>query len=138
MSNNAPKRANLTETEVTNTQVYMYRGQLPNRWYNALKWIALIFLPASAVLYAALAQTWGWPHESEIRLTITAVDLFLGTLLGVSTVQYNKNETNVDGDIFVDMTEESSDNTGMVMLALNGHPKDLAGKRKARFNVISK
>ena len=138
MPSNAPKRANLTETEVTNTQVYTYRGQLPNRWYNVLKWVALIFLPALAVLYAALAQTWGWPHESEIRLTITAVDLFLGTLLGVSTMQYNKNETNVDGDILVDMTEESSDNTGMVMLALNGHPKDLAGKRKAKFNVISK
>lgn len=126
------------ETEVTHTQVYTYRGQLPNKWYNTLKWIALIFLPACAVLYAALAQTWGWPHESEIRLTITAVDLFLGTLLGLSTVQYNKNENNVDGDILVDLTEETGENTGMVMLALNGNPRDLANKQKAKFNVIGK
>lgn len=39
----------------------------------------------------ALAKIWGLPYGMEIVGTITAVDLFLGTLLGISTAEYNKN-----------------------------------------------
>ena len=66
---------------------------LSNKVYDVLKWIALIFLPALAVLYGALARIWGWPYPEEIVLTITAVDTFLGALLGISTASYNKGES---------------------------------------------
>ncbi len=62
--------------------------KLSNRTYDFLKWIALIVLPALATLYGALAPTWGWPFAEEIVYTITAVDTFLGTLLGISNLQY--------------------------------------------------
>lgn len=58
--------------------------------YDVLKWVALVVLPAIATLYTALAGVWGLPYAQEIPATITAVDLFLGALLGVSTAQYNK------------------------------------------------
>jgi hypothetical protein len=61
---------------------------LSNRVYDALKWIALIVLPAIATLYGALAPTWGWPYAEQIVYTITAVDTFLGTILGISNLQY--------------------------------------------------
>ncbi len=64
--------------------------RLPDRVYDILKWIALIFLPAVAVLYGALAKVWGWPYAEQIVYTITAIDTFLGAVLGISTVQYNK------------------------------------------------
>ncbi len=66
--------------------------KLPNKIYDALKWIALIFLPATAVLYGALAPVWGWAYPDEIVYTITAVDTFLGALLGISNMNYKKGE----------------------------------------------
>jgi hypothetical protein len=65
--------------------------KINNKVYDILKWIALIVLPAVATLYGALAPTWGWPFAEEIVYTITAVDTFLGTLLGISNLSY-KNE----------------------------------------------
>ncbi len=66
--------------------------KLPNKVYDVLKWIALIFLPAVAVLYGALAPVWGWAYPDEIVYTITAVDTFLGALLGISNMNYKKGE----------------------------------------------
>lgn len=63
---------------------------MPNQVYDVLKWIAQILLPAAATLYAALAGIWGLPFGEQIVGTISALDLFLGALLGISTVQYNK------------------------------------------------
>lgn len=61
-----------------------------NKTYDVLKWIAQYALPAVGTLYFALAGIWGFPYGEEVVGTITAVDAFLGVLLGISTVQYNK------------------------------------------------
>lgn len=61
-----------------------------NKMYDVLKWIAQYLLPASATLYFALASIWGLPYGEQIVGTITAVDAFLGIILGVSTARYNK------------------------------------------------
>ena len=66
---------------------------LNNKTYDILKWIALIVLPAIATLYSGLANIWGFPYGNEIVCTITAIDTFLGALLGVSTKNYNKDQT---------------------------------------------
>ena len=58
--------------------------------YDILKWIAQYFLPAIGTLYFALAGIWGLPYGEQIVGTITAVDTFLGVLLGISSAQYNK------------------------------------------------
>jgi hypothetical protein len=64
---------------------------MSNKMYDVLKWIAMVFLPAMATLYFALAGIWGFPRGEEIVGTITAVDTFLGVLLGISSAQYKKN-----------------------------------------------
>ena len=64
---------------------------LNNKMYDILKYIAQIVLPAVATLYFALSQIWGLPYGEEIVGTITAIDCFLGALLGISTAQYKKN-----------------------------------------------
>lgn len=66
--------------------------KLDNKVYDILKWVALVVLPAIATLYTALAGVWGLPFAEEIPATITAIDLFIGALLGVSTAQYNKED----------------------------------------------
>lgn len=61
-----------------------------NKTYDTLKWVAMILLPALGTLYFALSAIWGLPYGEQIVGTITAVDAFLGALLGVSTNNYNK------------------------------------------------
>ena len=63
---------------------------LPYKAYDILKWVAQILLPALGTLYFALSQIWGLPYGEEIVGTITAVDAFLGALLGVSTAAWKK------------------------------------------------
>lgn len=64
-----------------------------DKLYDVLKWIAMILLPALGTLYFALAGIWGFPYAEQVVGTITALDTFLGVLLGISTSQYNKNNT---------------------------------------------
>lgn len=61
-----------------------------NKTYDVLKWIAQYLLPALATLYFAIAQVWGLPYGEQIVGTITAIDTFLGVILGISTAQYSK------------------------------------------------
>lgn len=63
---------------------------LPNKVYDWLKWIAELFLPAAGTLYFALAGIWGFPFGEQIVGTIVAVDTFLGVILGISKIAYNK------------------------------------------------
>jgi len=67
---------------------------LDNKTYDILKWIAMVVLPALGTLYFALSSIWGLPYGEQIVGTITAIDAFLGALLGVSTNNYNKQEDN--------------------------------------------
>lgn len=62
--------------------------KLSNQTYDVLKWIAQILLPASGTLYFALSQIWHLPLGEEVVGTITAVDAFLGALLGISSKKY--------------------------------------------------
>lgn len=66
---------------------------MSNKLYDVLKQIAQIWLPAIGTLYFALSEIWGFPHAAEIVGTISAVDVFLGAVLGISTAQYNKKNT---------------------------------------------
>lgn len=65
--------------------------KMSNKVYDILKWIAMYFLPAIGTLYFALSGIWNLPYGEQVVGTITAVDTFLGVLLGISTAQYNKN-----------------------------------------------
>jgi len=64
--------------------------KLSNKAYDVLKWVAMYLLPALGTLYFALASIWGLPYGEQIVGTITAIDAFLGAILGISTHNYNK------------------------------------------------
>ena len=79
--------------------------KLNNKIYDILKFIAQVVLPAVATLYFTLAQIWGLPFGEQIVGTISAVDLFLGALLGISTMNYKK-----DHNITIENKEETKEN----------------------------
>ena len=64
---------------------------MSDKLYDVLKWIAQILLPALGALYFALAGIWNLPYGEEVIGTITAVDAFLGVILGISSKQYYDN-----------------------------------------------
>lgn len=64
-----------------------------NKTYDILKWIAQILLPALITLYGVIGATCNIPHTQAVLTIATAVDAFLGTILGISSHNYNK-----DGD----------------------------------------
>ena len=67
-----------------------------NKTYDFLKWVAQYLLPAAGTLYFALAGIWGFPYGEQVVGTITAVDTFLGVILGISTIQYNKSDSSTE------------------------------------------
>ena len=64
--------------------------KMSNKVYDALKWLALVFLPALGTLYFALAGIWGFPYGEQIVGTLAALDTFMGVVLGISSKQYNQ------------------------------------------------
>lgn len=66
--------------------------KLSNKMYDILKWVVIIVLPAIAALYSGLAGIWSWPYAEEIVSTISCITVFLGAVLGFSTLQYKYNK----------------------------------------------
>jgi len=63
--------------------------KISNQVYDVLKWIAQYLLPALGTLYFALSTIWGLPYGEQVVGTVTALDTFLGVILGISTASYN-------------------------------------------------
>ena len=71
---------------------------LKNKTYDILKFICQIILPALGTLYFALAGIWGFPYGEAIVGTVAAVTTCLGTILQISSAQYNKSELTGEDD----------------------------------------
>lgn len=69
-----------------------------DKTYNVLKWVAQLLLPAMGTLYFALASIWRLPYGEQVVGTITAVDTFLGVILGITTAQYKEKQQKQKND----------------------------------------
>lgn len=72
---------------------------LPDKVYEVLRWLVAVFLPALGVFFSTLAEAWHWDLPTEaILTTLSAVELFLGAIFGISKVIYDSKE-NVGKDL---------------------------------------
>lgn len=71
------------------------RTLLSDRAYEVLKWLAILALPAIADFIKFLFPTWGIPYGDPVAETLRQIALLIGILIGISTVQYNK-QVNID------------------------------------------
>lgn len=104
--------------------------------YDKLKFIAQILLPALGTLVFAVGGIWGWDYTTQAVGTITAVDLFLGTILKISSDRYYKTGANFDGDVNVTKDPETGENE--VMFAFNKNPRDVVdepGRHSLEFKI---
>lgn len=65
---------------------------LNNKVYDVLKWIAMLVLPALALLIKTVFAIWNIPYGNEISATIVAINAFLGAILGLSNTMYYKKQ----------------------------------------------
>jgi len=69
--------------------------KMNSKVYDVLKWICLIVSPAICTLIVTLANLWGWNIPTEAIVgTITAITTFIGVILGISNIQYVKENGN--------------------------------------------
>lgn len=66
--------------------------KINDRIYDFLKWVAMLFLPALAVLIKTVFAIWKIPFGDEISTTIVAINAFLAAILGISSIQYHKGD----------------------------------------------
>lgn len=107
--------------------------KLTGKVYDILKWIAMYLLPALGTLYFALAGIWNFPYGEEVVGTITALDTFLGVILGISKATYKGDgeilvntldpDKNVYTLAFNDDPDETIKNSNYVTLKVNYNPE---------------
>lgn len=101
---------------------------LSNKVYDRLKWVAQYFLPAAATLWMTVAKIWNLPYGVEIGATVSAIDLFLGAVLGISSLNYQG-----DGVMNINESDPEKD---VYSLELNGGLEELAEKKTITFKVV--
>lgn len=67
---------------------------MSNKTYDVLKWTAQIFLPALTVFVGVVLQCFNIECTDIVITIMTAFDAFLGAILGISSVNYNKKGAN--------------------------------------------
>lgn len=103
--------------------------------YDLLKFIAQIILPALSTLYFSLTEIWNLPYGLQVVGTITAIDLFLGVILGFSSRQYYKSGANFDGELSMVAGEDGREK---VVFDVKSDPETVVkhfGKRSFEFKV---
>lgn len=62
--------------------------KLSNKMYDVLKWVCLIGIPTFCIAYKSL----GLPYGEEVCNVVTAIAALLGAMIGISCINYNKEE----------------------------------------------
>lgn len=69
---------------------------IPDKVYNILKWICLIFAPALITLISTIFALYHIDGAEVVCGTIAAIATFVGALIGVSTKAYNQGKNKGD------------------------------------------
>lgn len=57
---------------------------MPDWAYDIAKWVGLIFCPALATFIGAIGPAWEWSGTDKAVLTVNALGIFIGALIGLS------------------------------------------------------
>lgn len=76
---------------------------MTNKTYDILKYVALLIMPAFATFVNGVGIVWGIPHTNEVTATITALGVFIGAALGISSKNY---EPETHGNLVVTKNDD--------------------------------
>lgn len=63
---------------------------LNEKMYDFLKWVTVILIPAIGVFYYDIANIYSLPYAGEVMQTSNVLTCFLGCVLMIDTVGYNR------------------------------------------------
>lgn len=72
--------------------------QFTNKLYNILKWVCMIVIPAVQTFLVALGGIWNLTWTDPMCLTLAALQTCMGACLMISTVSYNKAQSDIPSD----------------------------------------
>ena len=64
--------------------------KLTDKQYDILKWLVMVCIPACTTFYVVLDKTFAWGFAEIVTTISAATCTLLGSLLGISSAQYNK------------------------------------------------
>ena len=66
--------------------------KLNDNIYDVLKWVAILLLPATSAFIGTVGQAIDFEHTAVAVIIVNAFAVFLGSILGISTFNYNKDK----------------------------------------------
>lgn len=63
---------------------------LPQKVYEIIRWIVIVVMPAAITLYGIIGNALNIPNTEVILTIASAVDVFLGTIFGISKISYDR------------------------------------------------
>jgi hypothetical protein len=102
--------------------------------YTALKQMALIWLPAFATFYVALAGVWHFRDVRQVVATVSALDTLLGAILHLSSSTYQKLVSKPDGRLLVD--DSDPDKTRAMLDLSETDPHAMVKKKAITLEVV--
>ena len=64
--------------------------KINNKTYDILKWIVITVLPALLTCFSTIGVTLNWEFTEIVIIIGSAITTCLGTILGISSINYNK------------------------------------------------
>jgi hypothetical protein len=107
--------------------------QLSGTVYDNLKRIVQVILPGIGTLYFTLAQIWGLPAGEQVVGTCTALALFLGLALAISSKSFNNTENSAAVGTFKLVPTEDGRSTMVVNVVSD--PEEFKGKDEISFKL---
>jgi hypothetical protein len=104
---------------------------LSNAWYDRLKKIVQVVLPALATLYLTLSAQWDLPNPEAVAASITAIATFLGVFL----IKTNNTFINSDERFTGAMKYKTEGGKLVYSLELEGDPAELVHEDEIVFKV---
>jgi hypothetical protein len=105
---------------------------MSSKFYDFMKKLVQIIIPAASASYFALAEIWDLPGAEKVTGTLAVVATFLGVVLGISSNTYERLGKGYDGSVVVSTTESGKK---LFSLELDGDPEDLEQHDAIRFRV---
>ena len=76
----------------------MFKFRMSNYWYDVVKYLDTIAIPALTTLYVGCSKVLGWPYASEVAQISALVCTCIGTLLNISSKNYWEEVQESDDD----------------------------------------
>lgn len=106
---------------------------LPPKWYDRIRVLVQVILPALSTLYFTLGGIWGLPAVTQVVGTLAALVTFGGVGMTLSRKNYMASDAKFDGNV---VGTAKPGGGIMYTLELEGDPNDIEFKKELHFKVV--